>query len=154
MDCYPHLLSIKISNVCSQELSKLCADMQMYVARHSTVFTDKQIQTANRHWESVCAVIDSPKALHMHLQERVTACQEGKSIATGQVEIREATVRTRYLPSARPLQLPEEEEEKAELFLTARFYGEQLICFLLEHTLFIEILVNSLFTGIKIFSYR
>lgn len=144
----------------------------MYVARHSTAFTEKQIQTANKHWESVCAVIDSPKALHMQLQERVTACREGKSVATGQVEIREGTVRTRYLPLARPLQLPEEEEEKANLFLTARFYGERLILFLLEHTiscrflstacsqastslaiinthgLAMSILVNSLFTGL------
>ena len=52
--------------------------MQMYVARHPISFKDKQMKSAQGHWESVCAAVDSPKALHMQLQERVTACREGK----------------------------------------------------------------------------
>ena len=113
--------------------------MQMYVARHNNI-TDAQVEGAQKRWESVCAVIDSSQSLHMQLQERAEACREGKGVAVGPTEMSGAQVRTRYIPSAKPLVLPEEAEETANRFLTSRFYGEQPLCTILYF------LFNSLFT--------
>ena len=113
--------------------------MQMYVARHDNILA-AQGEGAQKRWESVCAVIDSSKSLHMQLQERAEACREGKGIAVAPTEITGAQVRTRYIPSAKPLVLPEEAEETANRFLTSRFYGEQPLCTILYF------LFNNLFT--------
>ena len=98
----------------------------MYVARHTD--TAEKPDRAKEDLKKVCERVDPGNSLHHQLLALASVCQ---AIASGAlamsprlVETDTATVRTRCLPYAAPLQLPKEEEQEVDTYLTSRFYGE------------------------------